>query len=238
MRFRFLVIIAGLSFWFGCGELKSILDQSGGGALTQGEIVLGLKEALNQGVDAGVNFLSARDGFFRSDYRILLPEEARAVTDRLKLIPGFSQVEDILIERINRAAEDAVGKAKPIFVQAIKDMTIRDGLDILMGPDNAATQYLHRNTYDPLYHEFQPIIFHSLNQFNVIDYWADAVNTYNQIPLVRRVNPRLDDYIAHQALNALFDLVREEELKIRRNISFRTTDILKKVFARQDANRQ
>src|SRR4029077_8524462 len=109
-----------------------------------------------------------------SPYKILLPEEARRVTDKLKIIPGFSDLENVIVEKLNRAAEDAAKSAAPIFVNAINEMTFDDALGILMEPQNAATQYLRTKTYTPLYQEFQPVIITSLNKFNAIEYWADA----------------------------------------------------------------
>lgn len=201
---------------------------------TSAEIGQGLKQALEFGISEGATLLAQRDGYFKSEYKILLPPEARKVTDKLKFIPGFSDVESIVLEKLNRAAEDAATAAKPIFVNAIKEMTFDDALTILMGADNAATQYLNQKTYDPLYQEFQPVIIQSLNKFNAIEYWADAVNAYNKIPLVEKVNPKLDDYVTDKALDGLFAMVAKKEVQIRTDIGSRTTELLRKVFAKQD----
>lgn len=201
---------------------------------TLAEIGLGLKQALEFGITEGSNVLSKRDGYFKSAYKILLPEEARVVTDRLKVIPGFSNLEEIILEKLNRAAEDAAKSAAPIFVDAIKQMTFDDAIGILMGPDDAATKYLNAKTFDPLYQEFRPVIMTSLNKFNAIQYWADAINAYNKIPFVEKVNPNLDEYVTEKALEGLFAMVAKKELGIRNDISERTTDLLKKVFAKQD----
>ncbi|MBK7427672.1 MAG: DUF4197 domain-containing protein [Saprospiraceae bacterium] len=233
LRLLSLVLIFALS---GCAELQKILDNSTT-PLTNDQIALGLKEALEIGVSKGSDVLSAQDGFYRSSYKILLPPEARKITDRLKVIPGFTNVEEIILEKINRGAEDAAKRAKPIFQNAIRQITFGDVMDILMGSNNAATQYLNRTTYQPLYNEFNPVIVESLNKFNAIQYWADAVNAYNKIPFITKVNPRLDDYVTTQALNGLFAMVEIEEARIRTDISQRTTDLLRRVFARQDANR-
>ncbi len=218
-----------------CAELQNIaetvLEEE---TLTSTDIANGLKEALTIGISKGSDILSATDGYFKSQYKILLPEEARKVTDKLQSVPGFSQVEDIILEKINRGAEDAAKKAKPIFVDAIKGMTFDDALSILMGNDDAATLYLNRSTRSKLYGEFHPVIVNSLNKFNAIDYWADIVNTYNQIPFVEKLNPSLDQYVTEQALNGLFSMVEKEEKKIRTDISSRTTDLLRRVFAKQD----
>lgn len=198
------------------------------------EIGLGLKQALEFGISEGSKVLSARDGYYKSIYKILLPEEARIVTERLKVIPGFSNLEDVILEKLNRAAEDAAKSAAPIFVDAIRQMTFDDAVNILMGPDDAATQYLNAKTFDPLYQEFKPVIVTSLNKFNAIEYWADAVNAYNKIPFVSKVNPNLDEYVTEKALEGLFAMVAKKELGIRNDVSQRTTDLLKKVFRKQD----
>ena len=201
---------------------------------TLAEISMGLKQALEFGISEGASVLSQRDGYYKSIYKILLPEEARIVTDRLKVIPGFTNLEDIILEKLNRAAEDAAKSAAPIFLDAIRQMTFEDAMNILMGPDDAATQYLNAKTFTPLYQEFRPVIVTSLNKFNAIEYWADAVNAYNKIPFVDRVNPNLDEYVTEKALEGLFAMVAKKELGIRNDLSQRTTDLLRKVFAKQD----
>ena len=198
------------------------------------EIGLGLKQALEFGISEGSNVLSQRDGYYKSIYKILLPEEARIVTERLKVIPGFSNLEDVILEKLNRAAEDAAKSAAPIFVDAIRQITFDDAINILMGSDDAATQYLNAKTFNPLYQEFKPVIVTSLNKFNAIEYWADAVNAYNKIPFVSKVNPNLDEYVTEKALTGLFAMVAKKELGIRNDVSQRTTDLLKKVFKKQD----
>jgi hypothetical protein len=217
-------------------NLNSVLGTVlGENALTSTEIGNGLKEALEIGISKGAERLSRENGYFQSPYKILLPEEARKVTDRLQNIPGFSNLEANVLEKINRGAEDAASKAKPIFVNAIKSMTITDALGILKGDKNAATTYLKRVTYQQLYNEFNPVIVASLDKFNARDYWSNAVNTYNRIPLVNdQVDPDLDDYVTNKALDGLFAQVAKEELDIRNNIGARTTDLLRKVFAAQD----
>ena len=227
-----IVAFIGIILFLSCdpSTLQTILNQS----LSTTDIANGLKEALNKGSQSASNTLSIRDGFYKSAYKILLPEEARVVTDKLKIIPGFSNVEEVILEKINRAAEDAAQKAAPIFIQAIKAMTIPDALDILNGEKNAATQYLNRTTRQALYNEFQPVVLNSLNTFKAVDYWEDAVNKYNKLPFVQDVNPRLDDHVTEMALRALFDLVEKKEYKIRTDIKERTSDLLRRVFAQQD----
>ncbi|MCB9304420.1 MAG: DUF4197 domain-containing protein [Lewinellaceae bacterium] len=216
-------------------QIQSTLDTLGGASgLTTAEIGSGLKQALEFGIGEGAQRLSQKDGYFKSPYKILLPPEARKVTDKLKNVPGFSSLEADILEKINRGAEDAAKKAKPIFVDAIRQMTFSDAMDILMGADNAATQYLNRTTNSKLYQEFNPVIIESLDKFNARKYWADAVNAYNKIPFVDKANPDLDDYVTNEALKGLFSMVEKKELQIRTDVSARTTDLLKKVFAKQD----
>ena len=147
-------------------------------------------------------------------------------------------MEKVLIEKLNNSAEDAAVKAKPIFRQAIAEITFDDALNILMGADNAATGYLKQKTYNNLYSAFQPDIVASLNKFNALDYWSQAVNAYNKIPFIEKLNPKLDDYVTTQALNGLFSMVEKEEYGVRRDASKRVTDLMKKAFAKQDSNRQ
>ncbi len=220
-----------------CSELNKALGtvlESGAGGLSQTEIGNGLKEALKLGVGAGSDRLSKVDGFLKSPYKILLPEDAQKVADKLKIVPGFNRVEAEIIKKINRGAEDAAKKAKPIFVNAIKQMTIRDAMNILMGEKNAATQFLERTTRTALYKEFHPSMVGSLNKFGALDYWDKAVTAYNKIPLSKKMNPRLDDYVTNKALDGLFSMVEKEERSIRKDKTKRVTDLLKKVFAKQD----
>ncbi|HZV43781.1 MAG TPA: DUF4197 domain-containing protein [Saprospiraceae bacterium] len=212
-----------------CDTLKQLTSEP-----TTAEISQALKQALEFGISEGADKLALRDGYFKSEYKIYLPAEAREVTDKLKFIPGFSDVENIILEKLNRAAEDAANSAKPIFVTAIKEMTFDDAFNILMGKQDAATQYLRFKTYNPLYDEFHPVIVNSLNKFNAIEYWAQAVNAYNKIPFIEKVNPALDEYVAEEALDGLFGMVAKKELEIRTDISSRTTELLRKVFAKQD----
>lgn len=216
-------------------QFQEVLDTlNSSGALTQGEASAGLRQALEIGISKGSDQLSAIDGYFKSPYKILLPPEARKITDKLQKVPGFSQVENILLEKINRGAEDAAKKAKPIFVDAIKQMTFEDAMTILLGADNAATGYLNDKTNAKLYNAFNPVIINSLDKFQARKYWKDAVITYNKIPFVQKADPSLDNYITTQALKGLFSMVEKEEVNIRKNVSARTSDLLKKVFAKQD----
>ncbi len=218
-----------------CDSLQSIAGEvMKADELTTAEVANGLKEALTFGISEGAQKLAQKDGYFKSPYKILLPAEAQKVTDKLQGIPGFKEVENVILEKINRAAEDAATKAKPIFVDAIKAMTFRDAFDILMGADNAATGYLQRTTSSKLYTAFNPVIIKSLDKYNARTYWKDAVNAYNKIPFVEQLNPSLDDYITNKALEGLFSMIEKKEKVIRTNVSSRTTDLLRRVFAKQD----
>lgn len=219
-------------------DLKNLGKKILGGGDTGGnEVGQALKEALDKGVQKGVAELSATDGYFKSVYKILLPDEARKVTDRLKSVPGFNNLEADLVEKMNRGAEDAAKEAAPIFASAIRGMTFQDASNILMGPDNAATEYLRKTTWQQLYDKFNPVIVRSLDKIGANELWSGATAAYNRIPMVTKVNTDLDDHVTRKALDGLFGKIREEEKNIRKNPASRTTDLLKRVFSRQDGNR-
>ncbi|TVQ45853.1 MAG: DUF4197 domain-containing protein [Saprospirales bacterium] len=202
--------------------------------LGEDEVVAGLKEALEQGANKASETLSIEDGYYKSVYKILLPDEAQQVVRRLSSVPGFQNLEEDLVLRINRAAESAASKAKPIFTNAIRSMSVRDATDILMGEDNAATTYLNRTTYDALYNEFIPVIQAALEEVNAIELWESAATRYNRLPMVSRVETRLDEHVTKKGLDGLFSMVELEELRIRNDVSARTSDLMKRVFSRQD----
>lgn len=218
-----------------------VIKQVGNSVLSEpslAEIGNGLKEALSNGITKGVNVLSQKDGYFKSAYKILLPEDARKVTDKLKGIPGFTNLENDLLEKMNRGAEDAAKEATPIFISAIRQLTFQDATNILLGADNAATQYLNRTTSQQLYSAFNPKIVASLNKIGANDLWRKAADAYNKIPFVTKVNNDFDDYVTNQALKGLFGKIEEEEKNIRRNKTSRSSELLRKVFAKQDASRK
>ena len=215
-------------------DMQKVLDSVNNVPLSNADIAAGLKQALDKGIDQSVKTLSATDGYYASIYKIVLPEEAGKVIDKLKFIPGFANLEEEAIKKINKAAEDAASKAGPIFLNAVKQMTFDDVMDILMGEKNAATTYLHNKTHMALYNEFKPIMTSSLNKFGALNLWSDAINKYNSIPFVNKVNPDLADHVSNKALIGLFALVEKKEFGIRTDISQRTTDLLQKVFAKQD----
>ena len=234
---RFIQIISLTILMTSCTpqELESVLGSiSNSGALTNQEIGLGLKEALSIGIGDGSDKLSQLNGYLESPYKILLPEEAQKVIDKLKIIPGFADVEQRLVTRLNRAAEEAAKGAKEVFIGSIKQMTFQDALSILTGEKNAATSYLERTTYDQLFGRFQPVILKALEDVQAQQLWGEIVTKYNTLPFVKPVNPKLDQHVTNKAMIGLFDMVEKKELKIRSDISERTSPLLRKVFAKQD----
>lgn len=243
MKKSILLFAALLSVQFAFAQFGNILKKAeekvnntlkGGGSLSQDEVGNGLKEALNIGLSEATDFLSAKDGYFLSPYKILMPEEAQKVVSKLKVVPGFNNVEADLTERMNRAAEDAAQKAKPIFLAAIKKMSFKDAMSILTGNSDAATRYLEKTTTDALVAEFKPIIQASLDKVNARTYWREATTAYNRLPFVTKTNTELDDHVTKTALAGMFSLVQKKEQGIRSNVNLRTSDLLKKVFAQQD----
>jgi hypothetical protein len=198
--------------------------------LTTAEVAEGLKEALIKGISTGSDLVSQLDGYFKNpEIKIPFPPEVKKVEDKLRQIGLGSEV-DKFVMTLNRGAEDAAREAKPIFVAAIRSMTIQDAWSILKGEDNAATQYLKRTTSAHLKDKFKPVIQNSLNKVNATKYYSDIVNRYNQLPLVQKVNPNLDDYATDKAIEGLFVMIAKEEKNIRQNPVARTTELLRKVF--------
>ena len=199
--------------------------------ISEQDAALGVKDALEQGVGRGVNFLNKPDGFFGSQvYKLLLPPDAQKIEKTLRDL-GMGAMVDKAILQINRSAEDAVGFARPIFTDAIHEMTITDALNIVRGSKDAATQYFRQKTTDKLVAAFAPIIKSSLDKFQATKYYSDVVNTYNRFPTtMNKINPDLPSYVVNKAVEALFDQVAKEEANIRENPVARTTEILKKVF--------
>lgn len=198
------------------------------------DIASGLKEALNKGITQQVSKLTAVDGFYKNEaVKILMPEELQKVDATLRKV-GLSSLADEGIKMLNRAAEDAVKEATPIFVTAVKNMSFTDAKNILLGSDNAATNYLQGSTTTSLYAKFNPVIKSSFEKVGADAVWTKIINKYNTIPLVKKVNPDLTDYTTNQALTGVFKMIAVEEKEIRNDISARTTPLLQKVFALQD----
>ncbi|MBF4473693.1 MULTISPECIES: DUF4197 domain-containing protein [Flavobacterium] len=200
------------------------------------DIAAGLKEALNKGVSVQVSKLTALDGFYKNEaVKILMPEELAKLDKTLRKM-GMSKLADEGILAMNRAAEDAVKEATPIFVTAIKNITITDAKSILLGNENAATVYLQSSTQTPLYGKFNPVVQQSIGKVGADVIWTKIIKQYNTIPFVTKVNPDLTDYITQKALEGVFKMIAVEEKNIRTDINARTSNVLKKVFALQDKN--
>jgi len=199
--------------------------------ISEKEAGQGVKGALAQGVTRAVLSLHKTDGFFGSElYKVLLPPDSQKAGTVLRKIGLGGQVDKAILA-INRAAEDAVGEAGPIFTSAIKKMTLTDALGIVRGNKDAATQYFKQNTSQELITALTPPVEASLDRTNATKYYADIANTYNRLPTsFNKVNPDLTDYVVEKALDALFDQIAKEEANIRANPLARTTEILKKVF--------
>ncbi|HLT54129.1 MAG TPA: DUF4197 domain-containing protein [Flavobacteriaceae bacterium] len=216
-----------------CAELQQVLEQSSQ-VLSQEEIGNGLRQALDFGIDKQVTKLTQKDGFFKNELvKILLPEELQKVDKALRDI-GLGNLADEGLKVLNRAAEDAVSEATPIFVDAVKGITFTDAKNILLGNDDAATQYLKGRTQTALYDKFHPVINSSFSKVGADQIWANLINKYNAIPFTSDVNPDLTDYVTSEALKGVFTMIAVEENEIRNKLSSRTTDLLKKVFALQD----
>lgn len=198
--------------------------------LSNDEIVQGLKEALNVGANNASKQLSSVDGFFKdAAIKILMPAEAQKAEKKLRSL-GMGKLVDDAILSMNRAAEDASKNAAPIFVNAIKQMSIQDAVGILKGKDTAATGYLRAKTTSPLTEAFRPVIETSLAKVNATKYWNTVFTTYNKFSS-DKINPDLAAYVTEKSLAGIFHQVGLEEQKIRKDPLARTSDILKKVFA-------
>ena len=210
--------------------LEKAVESKTTSGLTDDEIGRGLKEALNQGIEKGVSQLSKADGYFKdAQIKLLMPDEAKQVEEKLRKI-GQGQKVDDAIESMNRAAEDAAMSAKSLFVDAIKAMTLTDVKNILKGNNDAATTYLSNATRAQLVEKFKPIIKASLDKVGATKHWTAVFTAYNAIPLVQKVNPDLVEYATNKAIDGLFIQIAKEELQIRQNPAARVSDLLKKVF--------
>lgn len=232
---KLVLSIAFLSL-VSCAEMQQVLEQlpQQTGVLSQAEMGNGLKEALNNGITKQVSKLTATDGFFRNEtVKILLPEELQKVDTKLRQL-GMSKLADDGLRILNRAAEDAVKEATPIFVDAVKQMTFTDAKNILLGNESSATNYLQTSTSTALYGKFNPVIKSSFAKVGADKIWTQIITKYNSIPLVKKINPDLTDYTTNKAMQGVFKMIAVEEKDIRTNFSARTSDLLKKVFALQD----
>lgn len=251
MKLRFPIIFLLTIVLSSCAELMQIAQQTldEERPLTQSEIIAGLKEALVVGTNKSVDLLGATDGYYKDEIvKILLPPEADIIVDNIGRVPGGQQLlEDVLL-RINRAAEDAVTEAKPIFVNSIKSMTINDAVGILRGENNAATMYLHRTTYDDLFRLYQPKIQVSLDKklvgnISTAQSWNTLTSKWNevarsvvgQVAGLKPVEVSLDEYLTGKALDGLFFKIEQEEKLIRKDPAARITALLRRVFGAADS---
>jgi len=227
----FLIILTS------CNELQQVVNNlpvDTNVGLNQTDMANGLKQALDLGIDKQVSKLTAKDGFFRNELvKILLPEELQKVDKGLRDI-GLGNLADEGLKVLNRAAEDAVGQATPIFVNAVKNMSFNDAKGILLGEDNAATSYLKSTTQNALFASFEPVIKNSFEKVGADQIWNNLITKYNAIPFTSNVNPDLTNYVTGEALKGVYTMIAVEEKEIRTKVSSRATDLLKKVFALQD----
>lgn len=237
MNMKKIVVFLVIFQIIGCAELQQVvnsLPQQGGIGVSNLDIANGLRQALNKGIEKQVTKLTRTDGFYKNQLvKILLPAELQKVDNTLRSI-GLSKLADEGIRSLNRAAENAVKEATPIFVNAVKQITFNDAKQILLGSDNAATSYLQNTTKSDLYNKFNPVIKRSFSKVGADKIWANLITRYNAIPLTNNVNPDLTDYVTGEALKGVYTMISVEEKQIRNNINSRTTDILRKVFALQD----
>lgn len=233
-----IVTISLLVVLSACAEISIPTNfpvpQSGGAKpLTTAEVVQGLKEALQVGAKNSTGLASQVDGFYKNP-KIFIPFPPEAEKVRKTLVDaGFSKQVDEFTLTLNRAAEEASKKALPIFADAITKMTITDAMGILKGPDNAATQYFRKSTSDQLFNAFKPVVHEAIQKVKLTSYWEPLASTYNRITVLtggKAVNPNLDEYVTQKAVDGLFVLIEQEELKIRKDPAARVTDILKRVF--------
>ena len=227
------LVITGLS---SCAELQQVLNEfpETGSVINNADIAAALQQALNQGIDKQVTKLTQTDGFFKNELvKIMLPAELQKVDKGLRDI-GLGSLADEGLKVLNRAAEDAVKEATPIFVDAVKGITFNDAQNILMGDKNAATTYLTDKTQTALYDKFKPVINQSFAKVGADDIWSNLISRYNAIPFTNNVNPDLTDYVTNEALKGVYTMIAVEEEEIRNKISSRSTDLMRRVFALQD----
>ncbi len=236
-KYILLGLVITLSFTASFAQLNKLKSAAkalaGGGQLSSEEIVNGLKEALTNGISKGSDLVSQVDGYFKNpEIKLPFPPEAQKMETKLRQIGMGAEVDKFVLS-LNRAAEDAAKESKPIFVAAIKSMTIQDAAGILKGEQDAATQYLKKTTSSPLKDKFLPVVKASLDKVNATRYYADLVTAYNKIPLVQKMNPDLDQYATDKAIQGLFIMIAKEEKNIRSNPAARTSELLRKVFGSQ-----
>ena len=230
-----LTLVFSFFFLSACDELQQVVNQiPNQGPVTEIEIAAALKAALQQGIDQRVDDLAAEGGYFNNPLvRIGLPSELQKVDKTLRDI-GLSKLADEGLKVLNRAAEDAVSEAIPVFVNAVSGITFADAKNILLGDELAATTFLEGRTEQELYNKFFPIIKNSFEKVGADVIWEDLITRYNQLPLTRDVDPDLSAYVTGEALDGVYKVIGEEEKEIRSKVSARGTRLLQRVFALQD----
>jgi Protein of unknown function (DUF4197) len=229
---RAFLLILPLLILFGCAG--KVPQKTGYAPLTEEEVTQALKDALSRGIARSAASVARTDGYFANpQLKIGLPEDANKLENTLRKL-GFGVEIDRSVLQLNRAAEWAAGRAKPVFIKAITSMSIDDAFDLLNGAQDAATRYLIDESRDELYEQFRPIISEALAETSAARYYADLVKHYNALPLVYDVDPDLDDYVTEQALDGLFVLMAQEEARIRTLASSRGTRLMKRVFGSLD----
>ena len=225
-----IVVLTGTLFGAACASTAWQDVLRGAAPLTNTEVIAGLKQALEIGTDNAAGLASRVNGYYGNPLiRIPFPEEAEIVKTTMEKI-GFKSQIDKFVKTMNRAAEEAAKKAAPIFIDAIKQMTIKDGFQILNGPDDAATQYLDRKTHSKLFVAFRPVVQDAIEKVGVTSVWKPIITEYNQLPFVDKKNPNLEDYITDRAIGGLFVLLADEEKNIREDPAARVTELLRRVF--------
>lgn len=212
---------------------NKVTGTSGGAGLSNDEIISGLKEALSVGATNGASLASKADGFYKNQMIFIpFPPEAAKVKSAAEKVGMSSKVEEFVMT-MNRAAEEAAKEAATVFINAVKGMSVSDGLKILKGADNAATEYLKANTSAELKQKFMPIVKAATQKVQVTKYWEPLISNYNKASFLtggEKINTDLDAYITDKAIEGLFKLIAVEEGKIRKDPVARVSDILKKVF--------
>ena len=228
----YLVVVVFLS---SCAELQQVVNQLPQSKENNTDMIAsGLREALHFGIDRQVQKLTQKDGFFKNELvKILLPEDLRKVDNVMRDI-GLSKVADEGLRVLNRAAEDAVKEATPIFISAIKNITFTDAKSILLGGNNAATHYLKQQTEAALYQKFQPVIERSFSKVGADKIWSNLIQNYNSLPFAKEITTDLTAYVTGETLKGVYKMIEIEEENIRTKLNTRTTDLLKRVFALQD----
>tara|TARA_R100001369_G_scaffold90988_1_gene130988 strand:+ start:2185 stop:2895 length:711 start_codon:yes stop_codon:yes gene_type:complete len=236
MILKKIALFCSIFMLVSCAELQNVVNTLPTGQVGTDPTMIsnGLRQALDFGIDKQVTKLTQENGFYKNKLvKILLPEELQKVDRTLRDI-GLGNLADEGLKAMNRAAEDAVKEATPIFVSAVKEITFTDAKNILLGPDNAATNYLENRTNNQLYAKFNPVIQNSFSKVGADRIWTNIITKYNSVPFVNKVNPDLTDYVTNEALKGVYTMIGVEEKKIRSSVSSRTTTLLRQVFALQD----